>query len=260
MKAIVTAVVAALAIVVSLFVSVPAQAAGTECVWITAEARGNDLTRVSGSKECESWSTVKRVESGVEATCSQGYRVVLFGSLARYCQMSTWVHTTDEPPITVGSPGSTARKISDSMKAKAAAHGLVLQFARVDGLGRSGCPATSPTWMAAATWPSDVYGERPGYGLIRVSAGGNPESCLRYWVKGWNTAYHEIAHQKVARHCDGDMEPPVAGTRGQQVTGAYAAMYLGSSVDDHTSGYVGADTWRAWQIRKGNCDADPNGG
>lgn len=229
--------------------SSPAESLGSDCVWLTAEAQGE---RPAGQKECESWSSVTRISSAanVGEQCDAGYRVVLRDFFARYCHTSMTVYTTDEPPITVGASGSKARQIADSMKRKAADHGLTLQFARVDGLGRSGCPAAHPTWLAAATWPSDFYGGRPGYGLIRVSAGPNPESCLRYWVKGWDTTYHETAHQLIARHCGGDMDPPIADGRGQAVTGAYAHMYLGSTADTHTS----QDEWAARQIRYGVCE------
>jgi hypothetical protein len=228
--------------------SSPAKSLGTNCVWLTAEAQGE---RPAGQKECESWSGVTRISAGnFTDACTAGNRVVLRDFHAWYCQSSQLVYTTNEPPITVGASGSKARAIADSMKQKAAAHGLALQFARVDGLNRSGCPSSHPTWLASATWASDFYGGRPGYGLIRVSAGPDPESCLRYWVKGWDTAYHEAAHQLIARHCNGDMDPPIAGGRGEPVTGAYAHMYLGSSADTHTA----QDEWAARKIRYGVCE------
>ena len=131
------ALVAALAVLTFLALGVvgaPEAQASTGCVWTMADSAGNGYAKPAGTQECESWSSVKRIgeSSPVGTPCANGYRVVLRGPWAYYCNMDDWAYLTKEPPVTGGEPGTKSRAIADSMRALGDKHGVTVQLARVD--------------------------------------------------------------------------------------------------------------------------------
>jgi hypothetical protein len=227
-------------------IGAPEAQASTGCVWTMADVDN----RSAGSKECTSWSGVKRIADNGDswsACASTGSRVVLRGPWANYCGTTQYAYTTTEPAVTGGALGTKSRAIADSMRALGAKHGVTVQLARVDNLDRLGCPSGASWWLASTYTGSGGY-STPGEGLIRVGVTSNPGSCLKYWNQGWNAVRHELAHALIERTC-GTTAPPIMQGRVEPVTGAYSALFLGNTDDTES----GADKWRARKIYEGRC-------
>lgn len=168
----------------------------------------------------------------------------------------TWIPTSNNRPNMGGAAGTAGRAHADAAKALAARWGTTLHFTkyvgyydRVGWIDRDGSYGFHGVY-----YPSP---QRPGRGLIEISAGGSP---LGLADGAWGNAHmrqailnpvrHELAHARIEYRC-GTWTPPIAGDRVENVTDAYAVTFLGKTAASYS--YTAADVTKARAIAGGNC-------
>lgn len=206
--------------------------------WVTSPVAGQAV----GTRHCRAMSP-----GAINGEIAFWFRSTAYG---------TWIPTSNNAPNMGGAAGTAGRAHADAAKALAARWGTTLHITKhVGRLDRVGWIDRDGSYgFHGVYYPSP---QRPGKGLIEISAGGKPLG-LADSVRGnafmrqaiLNTTRHEIAHARIEHRC-GTWTPPIARDRIENVTDAYAVTFLGKTTTSY--GYTAADVTKARAIAGGNC-------
>lgn len=167
-----------------------------------------------------------------------------------------WIPTSNNKPYLGGAPGSAGRAHAEAVWALGERYDVRIHFTRYVGYSdRQGWMRRDGSYgFHGVYYPSP---QRPGGGLIEISNGG-VDLALADKVRGTkpmrevilNVARHEIAHRLIELEC-GTWQPPIVGTRVEQVTDVYARLYVGKTNTHYP--YTASDGAKARAIARGNC-------
>jgi hypothetical protein len=206
-----------------------AQGAGASCttVWLSMPSWQGKFT--AGTKHC--LNMADRTNGWV--------KVYQSGKVVDYVN----------PRSTLTAPPNNGRvqSTADTVRWMAKKHGVSLQFANADTMGRQGCSGEFRYGISASYQPS--Y-EHPGKGLVRIGTG-TVKRCMNDRRMVLDVARHEIAHAIMDRKCG---EKAWGSARNEQVTDAYAYRYLGATTKSPGHyGFTKRDAARAVAIAQGRC-------